>query len=335
MLLIAVNGVTKMKTKTIRIVIFLGILAGIALAVIYRDVLDFKALQQWVHSAGIAGPILFMLLYIIGTVFFFPGSILTLAGGALFGPLLGSLYSLTAATIGGTISFLMARYLASDWVSRQSGGRLKQIIEGVENEGWRFVAFVRLVPLFPFNLLNYALGLTKIKLGHYVLASFVCMLPGAVAFTYLGYVGSEAVIGDTSLAEIIQIGSIAIALLVVVAYLPRLIARLRQGAMMSVEALKQLLDSGQSLLILDVRTAEEFAGEQGHIENAKNIALQNLGDYLDEISDYREKPIALVCTTDRRSTRAALLLTRQGYADVHVVKGGMTDWNKKHYKVAA
>ena len=319
-----------MKTKITRYLIVSLMLSGILLAILYRDLLDVKALKQWVQGGGMAAPLIFILLYIVATVFFLPGSILTLAGGALFGPVSGSIYNIVAATIGGAVSFLLARYLASDWVSRKSGIRLKQITEGVDKEGWRFVAFVRLVPLFPFNLLNYALGLTKIKFSHYVLASFICMLPGAVAYTYLGYAGSAAVAGDISISKMIQLGSIALGLIAVVAFLPRLIGRLRQGAMLSVQALKKLIDQKQPLLILDVRTAKEFYGEQGHITNAKNIALDNLDEQIKEISAYIEKPIALICTTDRRSAKAALLLAKQGYTDVHVVKGGMTDWIKMY-----
>ncbi|HEY9148095.1 MAG TPA: TVP38/TMEM64 family protein, partial [Gammaproteobacteria bacterium] len=155
------------------------VIAAIAVAVSYRDQLSPAALEQWVANAGMAGPLLFMLIYALGTVLFLPGSVLTLAGGAIFGPVWGTLYNLSGATLGATLAFLIARYLAADWVERKSGGKLKQIKNGVEGEGWRFVAFVRLVPLFPFNVLNYALGLTRIRLWHYLLATYVCMLPGA------------------------------------------------------------------------------------------------------------------------------------------------------------
>ena len=101
--------------------------------------------------------------------------------------MLGTVYNLTGATLGAALAFLIARYLASDRVARKTGGRVKQLIDGVENEGWRFVAFVRLVPLFPFNLLNYTLGLTRLRLLPYVIASYLFMLPGAIAYTYLGY----------------------------------------------------------------------------------------------------------------------------------------------------
>jgi len=117
--------------------------------------------------------------------------------------------------------------LASDWVAQRAGGRTRQLVEGVEKEGWRFVAFVRLVPLLPFNLLNYALGLTRLKFSHYLLATYVFMLPGAIAYTYLGYAGREAVAGGEGL---IRKALLALALLAVVAFLPRLIGRLRGGA---------------------------------------------------------------------------------------------------------
>ena len=153
--------------KITRILLFIIIITGITLAIIYREQFDITTLQTWV--TGDYAVVLFMSIYSIATVFFLPGSIFTLAGGALFGPLWGTFYSLTAATLGAILSFLAARYIASDWVTKKVGGRLKQLLDGVEDEGWGFVAFVRLVPLFPFNVLNYALGLTRIKLFDYSL----------------------------------------------------------------------------------------------------------------------------------------------------------------------
>jgi uncharacterized membrane protein YdjX (TVP38/TMEM64 family)/rhodanese-related sulfurtransferase len=319
-----------MKNNIARLLLLAVIVAGIVLAFIYRDQFDAAALEQWVRDAGLAGPLVFMLVYAIGTVFFLPGSVLTLAGGALFGPVLGTFYNLTGATAGAVLAFLVARYLASDWVEQKTAGRLKQLKQGVEGEGWRFVAFVRLVPLFPFNLLNYALGLTRIRLSHYLIATYLFMLPGAIAYTYLGYAGREAIAGGEGLIKKILL---ALALLAIVAFLPRLTARLRRGPMMSVVQLKYKLDQQQDVLVLDVRTAEDYLGEQGHIANSKNIPVEDLGSRLDEIVDYVERPIAIVCRTDRRSAKAAQLLAGKGFADVHIVKGGMTDWNQEGYEV--
>lgn len=327
---IVVNGVIRMKRKLLRPGLFLLVIAGIALVLAYRDRFDVAALEQWVDGAGDAGPIVFLLVYAIGTVFFLPGSLLTLAGGAIFGPVLGTFLNLTGATMGATIAFIIARYLASGWVERKAGGRLKQLKEGVEGEGWRFVAFVRLVPLFPFNLLNYALGLTRVKLSHYIIASYLCMLPGGIAYTYLGYAGREAVAGGEGM---IQKGLLALSLLAVVAFMPRLIGRFRRRAMLSVDDLKLRLDNNEDVLVLDVRSADDFVGEQRHIAGAANIPLEILDQYVDELVEYQERPIVIVCRTDRRSARAAQLLAQNGFADVHVIKGGMTDWNKAGYSV--
>jgi uncharacterized membrane protein YdjX (TVP38/TMEM64 family)/rhodanese-related sulfurtransferase len=306
-----------------RIILFLALLSAVTLAIIYRDQFDSAALETWIRDAGPVAPLLFMLIYALAAVLFLPGSVLTLAGGALFGPVLGTLYNLTGATLGATLAFLIARYLASDWIARKTGGRVKQLINGVEGEGWRFVAFVRLVPLFPFNLLNYALGLTRLRLLHYIIATYLFMLPGAIAYTYLGYAGREAVAGGEGM---IQKGLLALALLAVVAFLPRVIGNLRRGPMMETEEFRQRLDTDKNLLVLDVRTSEDFVGEQGHIEEAVNIPAEDLQQRMDEIGNYLEHPVAIICRTDKKSARAALLLTEEGFADVHIVRGGMTKW---------
>ena len=213
-----------MRNKLLRFGLFIVLISGISLAVYYRDLFDVEALQLWIDDAGVIAPIVFMLIYSLAAVFFLPGSVLTLAGGALFGPVLGTFYNLTGASLGAALSFLISRYLSSDFVEKKTGGKVKQLINGVEKEGWRFVAFVRLVPLFPFNVLNYALGLTKIPFLHYLIATYIFMLPGAFAYTYLGYVGREAAGGGDGLIGKILI---ALALLAVVAFLPRLIKSIK------------------------------------------------------------------------------------------------------------
>ena len=327
---IAESGAIAMNSKLMRIGILLILVAGIALAVLFRDRIDVAALERWIQDAGIWAPLLFMAVYAVAAVLFLPGSVLTLAGGALFGPVLGTFYNLTGATIGATLAFLIARYLASDWVADRTGGRLKQLIKGVEGEGWRFVAFTRLVPLFPFNLLNYALGLTRIKLSHYLLATYICMLPGAIAYTYLGYAGREAVGGGEGL---IQKALQALALLAVVAFLPRIIGKLRRGPMVNIPQLKQRLDADEDVLVHDVRTPEDFVGEQGHIGVATNIPVEDLVTRMSEINDYQEQPVITICRTDRKSAQAAQILAQNGFADVHVARMGMTAWIEQGYKV--
>lgn len=316
--------------RLMRFTLMAALLAGIAVAVAHREQFSATALQSWVQDAGVAAPLVFMMLYAAATVLFLPGSVLTITGGALFGPVWGTFYSLTGATLGATLAFLVARYLASDWVARKAGGRLKQLIEGVETESWRFIAFVRLVPLFPFNFLNYALGLTRIKLSHFIVTSYICMLPGSIAFTYLGYAGREAAAGS---AGSIQNGLLALGLLALIVFLPRLIRRMRRTPMLGVEELKRKLDAGEDLLVLDVRGAQDFCGEQGHITEARSIPLEELPQRVTELDSYLMRPIMIVCRTDKRSTVAAQLLSGKGFSGIRVARGGMTAWNRSGYPI--
>ena len=212
-----------MKTS-LRVLAGMTLICAIAPAVYYRKQFDIDAIQSWLDSAGAFAPLIFILVYAIATVLFLPGSVITLAGGVLFGPVLGTLYNLTGATLGATLAFLLSRYLAADWVRKKAHGKIDQLVTGVEEEGWKFIAFVRLVPLFPFNMLNYALGLTRISLLKYIVASFIFMLPGGLAYTYLGYLGREAASGSGALIQKVLIG---IALLATAFFLPGFVKRVR------------------------------------------------------------------------------------------------------------
>ena len=132
---------------------------------------------------------------------------------------------------------------------------------------------------------------------------------------------------------LIQKVLLALALLAVVAFLPRLIGKLWRRPMVDIPQLKQRLDAGEDVLVLDVRTAEDFAGEQGHIGIATNIPVEELAARLAEISDYQERPVVTICRTDRKSATAAQILAQNGFADVHVARMGMTAWIKEGYKV--
>lgn len=208
----------------LRIALVVGLAAAVVWAVLNRGAFDNAAIEAWLDGLGVWAPVVFVLLWALWAVLFLPGAVLGLAGGALFGPVWGVVWNLTGATLGACLAFLFARFVASDWVAAKAGGRLKLLLDGVRAEGWRFVAFTRLVPLFPFNLLNYALGLTGIRFTAYAVTTLVCMAPGTAAFTYLGYVGREAAAGGEGL---LRKGLLALGLLAAVAFLPRLVRRLR------------------------------------------------------------------------------------------------------------
>jgi uncharacterized membrane protein YdjX (TVP38/TMEM64 family)/rhodanese-related sulfurtransferase len=309
-----------------RLALVLLVAALAATAALHRDRLDPAVLDAWIGGLGSWAPIGYVAVYALATIAFVPGTIFGLAGGALFGPFWGSALNLLGATSGATLAFLVARYLAAEWVARKAGGRLGRLIAGVEAEGWRFVAFVRLVPLFPFNLSNYALGLTRIPLGHYVLASLVFMAPGTIAYTWLGHAGREALAGD---AAAVRYGLLGLGLLAAIAFLPRLLRR-RRGAPPWVEVtdLKRRLDAGEPITVVDVRGPDEFMGPLGHIREARNLPVDELHDRVAELEHLDQSPVILVCRTDKRSARAATILRGAGFAHVAVLRGGMEQWNR-------
>jgi len=273
----------------------LGLIAwvalGIALVVTYREHLGGDALQLQLAQLGPWGPLALVALWLIAPLLLVPGAPLTLAAGALFGPFLGAVYSLIGATGGATLAFLLARHAGADWVERRAKGRLGQLKAGVEAEGWRFVAFVRLVPLFPFNLLNYALGLTRIRLTDYVLATLLCMIPGAAGYAYLGHAGREALAGAQGW---VRTGGIALAVLAALVLLPWMLRHWRSHRRVSPATLAGWLGDGRAVQVLDVRSAAEYRGPDGRIEPSLLMPIDELGGRLAELEPHRDTPLVVV-----------------------------------------
>lgn len=141
----------------------------------------------WVESLGVWGPLVFIAGYVVATVAFVPGSLLTLAAGAIFGILEGVVYVFIGASVGATLAFLAGRYVARSAVERRLAGNagFHRMERAVEGEGLKIVTLLRLSPVFPFNLLNYGLGLTSVRLRDYVVAH-LGMLPGTLLYVYYG-----------------------------------------------------------------------------------------------------------------------------------------------------
>ena len=171
-----------------------GIAAAIAVLLLLGRQLGglLPRFAAWVEGLGAWGPIAFVVGYALATVAFAPGSVLTLAAGALFGVVRGTLYVFVAAVLGASIAFLVARHLARPWVERRlaASPSFAAIDRAIAAQGRRIVFLLRLSPAFPFNLLNYALGLTKVSFGDALVAS-VGMLPGTLLYVYYGRVGRE------------------------------------------------------------------------------------------------------------------------------------------------
>jgi len=147
---------------------------------------------QWVDGLGVVGGLVFILIYVIAAIAFLPGSILTLGAGVVFGVVLGSLYVFIGATLGAIAAFLVGRYLARGWISKKIEGNQKfaAIDSAVAHEGFKIVLLTRLSPVFPFNLLNYAFGVTGVSLKDYALGS-IGMIPGTIMYVYLGSLAGD------------------------------------------------------------------------------------------------------------------------------------------------
>ena len=152
---------------------------------------------QWINSLGALGGIVFIGIYIIATLAFLPAAILTLGAGIIFGVIWGSLYVFIGATLGAVAAFLVGRYLAQSWIKEKISSYKKFAIidKAVSKQGLKIVLLVRLSPLFPFNLLNYAFGITSVSFQDYLIGS-VGMIPGTIMYVYFGYLaGDLALIG--------------------------------------------------------------------------------------------------------------------------------------------
>ncbi|MGK7946942.1 MAG: TVP38/TMEM64 family protein [Microcystaceae cyanobacterium] len=163
---------------------------------------------QWIDGLGSIGIAVFMIIYIISTIFWIPGTILTLGAGFLYGVIQGSILVSVASTMAGTAAFLIGRYFAREKVDKiiASQPKFQAIDEAVAQEGWKIVGLTRLSPLFPFVFLNYAFGLTKVSLKDFFLASWIGMLPGTVLYVYIGSLAKDVATlgGDSSSASLLQ-----------------------------------------------------------------------------------------------------------------------------------
>jgi uncharacterized membrane protein YdjX (TVP38/TMEM64 family) len=188
--------------RVARLVGVVALIAALLVAGRYLGAVStIRHLLEWIASLGAIAPLAFVVLYILACVFLIPGSIVTIGAGVLFGLVRGVIWVSLGATIGATCAFLLGRYLARDWVAHKIAGnpRFRAIDAAVGREGWKIVALTRLSPVFPFNLLNYAYGLTRVRLRDYVIATWAGIIPGTAMYVYIGTLaGSVAGLSSTA-----------------------------------------------------------------------------------------------------------------------------------------
>ena len=175
-----------------RPLLLLGVVATILVLSYIFGIGEYLAgLRDWIQALGALGPAVFILIYAAAVVAALPGSAITIIAGAIFGSVLGVIVVSIASTLGASLAFLVGRYFARDataqWLSKRE--TFKKLDDLTERHGAIMVALVRIVPIFPFNFVNYGFGLTSVRFWTYVFWSWVCMLPGTILYV----VGTDAI----------------------------------------------------------------------------------------------------------------------------------------------
>jgi uncharacterized membrane protein YdjX (TVP38/TMEM64 family) len=213
------------KASLTRPLIFILLVVGLSIAVRAFNLQEYfqeDRLRQFLATWGMWGPLVYLLVWTIAPSLFVPGLPLTIAGGILFGPIWGVVYTSFGSTAGACLAFLVARYLARDWVAAKlRGTKLAHLDEKVARQGWKIVALTRLIGL-PYFLLNYAFGLTRVAFWPYTIATFFGMLPWTIAFILVSSNLLALLQGQVSIWLII--GIILVAL---VSLLPLIIKKIR------------------------------------------------------------------------------------------------------------
>jgi uncharacterized membrane protein YdjX (TVP38/TMEM64 family) len=191
------------------VAIVAGVIALAAAAHFLPVARGLAALEHWVRGHGLLGAVVYAGVYVLAALLFVPGSVLTLAAGAIFGALWGTLLVSLASTTAAALAFLIARHVARAAVERMAhrDRRFAALDQAIREGGWRIVVLLRLSPVVPFSLSNYLYGLTPVDFGPYVLASWAAMLPATVLYVSLGAAGRAAAGGHRRPAEWVLIGA--------------------------------------------------------------------------------------------------------------------------------
>lgn len=190
-----------LSPAVVKLVIFVFIALAVAAAFKYTGIGYYfgrEFIETTLGRLGVWAPVGFVLIYAAGTILGVPGTIMTILGGILFGSLLGTALVVIGATAGACCAFLVARFLARDFIAEKFGSApwFKRLDQGIREEGIYFILFVRLVPLFPFNGLNFATGLTNVRFRDYLLGTFIGIIPASFIFVNAAAQAAEAAAGE-------------------------------------------------------------------------------------------------------------------------------------------
>src|SRR5437867_9045078 len=193
------------KSATGRLVVLIAIVAALFLAMRFLPLREWLTnFNNWVSQMGIAGICIFIAVYAVATVLLAPGSVLTIGAGFAFGLWKGFLAVSAGATLGASLAFLVARFIARDKIATiaQRNEKFRKIDNAIGKQGAKLIFLLRLSPVIPFNLSNYFYGLTAVKFWPYVLASWIGMMPGTFLYVYIGIAGKATAGGEIGRAHV-------------------------------------------------------------------------------------------------------------------------------------
>ena len=172
---------------------------------------------ECIQKAGMAAPVLFIVLYVCATVFFLPTLMLSFAGGLLFGPWAGTIINLIGACLGAIVAFCITRHWLLKQLPISKNQSFNRIIHGIEQYDWYFLALIRALPLIPFNLVNYGMGFTTMSLRKYCLVSVIFLAPTEIFYTWCGFKGGKMLtttdVWSNRISVIIALGFVVVMLL--------------------------------------------------------------------------------------------------------------------------
>jgi uncharacterized membrane protein YdjX (TVP38/TMEM64 family) len=204
-----------------RVLVLVALVAGLVVAWQYRGALHPAAISTTIAQHP-AAPLIFLLAHIAASLLFIPRTALAVAAGLMFGMVMGLVWATLGSVVGATAGFLVARYVNAGLIDPEAIPRLGPLLVRCEREGWRAVVAVRLIPVVPHSLANYALGLTRLSLGDYAFGSLLGQLPMTVAYVELGAAGEDVMAGKAGWLVPTAVGLVALALSL---FLPRLLKR--------------------------------------------------------------------------------------------------------------
>src|SRR5207237_2917026 len=225
------GGVTRVKDNAGRLLLLVLLGFGIVAAWHWRGVFDPVALPALIDRSPVA-PLVFLALHIVASLLFVPRTLLALGAGFVFGMWWGALWAALGSLLGAIAGFLLARYLRGGLAERAGWRRAAALLQRAEGGGWRMVAILRLVPIIPHSLTNYALGLTGLRLGAYAVGSLLGQLPMTIAYADFGAAGGQVLLGGTDWRhQVLWPSLIGLAALLVSLLIPVVARRrLRQAA---------------------------------------------------------------------------------------------------------